>query len=277
MGIPYAEVIGDPVAHSKSPLIHKFWLEKLRIEGDYRAERLKAGQLAAYLARRRADPFWRGSNVTAPLKARAASLVGDPTGICARIGAMNAIFRSPLGRSLGANTDMIGIAAALDDAPGPESRVCVIGAGAAARAALEYLRLRGTSDIRLIVRDAVRGREVMRELAAGAAVHGLDDPGAGLAGAQWLINASPLGMAGKAPMPGAILDALDRMDDRGIVFDMVYSPLETDLLRRAATLGRGTVDGLAMLIGQAAPAFALFFGVPAPRDRDAELRAVLTS
>jgi shikimate dehydrogenase len=277
MGVPYAEVVGDPVAHSKSPLIHKFWLERLGLEGDYRIQRLRAGELKAHLDRRRADPFWRGSNVTAPLKARAASLVSDPTGICARIGAMNAIFRSPLGRSLGANTDMIGIAAALDDAPGPESRVCVIGAGAAARAALEYLRLRGTSDIRLIVRDAARGRDVLGAFASGGSVHGLDDGGAAISGAQWLINASPLGMAGMAPMPGAILDAVGRMDDKGIVFDMVYSPLETDLLRRAATLGRETVDGLAMLIGQAAPAFALFFGVPAPRNCDAELRAALTS
>jgi shikimate dehydrogenase len=277
MGIPYAEVIGDPVAHSKSPLIHKFWLDKLGMQGDYRAERLTAGELAAHLARRRADPFWRGCNVTAPLKTRAASLVSDPTGICARIGAMNAIFRSPLGRSLGANTDMIGIAAALEDAPGPGSRVCVIGAGAAARAALEYLRLRGTSDVRLIVRDVARGREVLRAFAAGGAVHGLDDGGAAISGAQWLINASPLGMTGMAPMPRAILDALDRMDDHGIVFDMVYSPLATELLRRAARLGREIVDGLDMLIGQAAPAFALFFGAPAPRDRDAELRAVLTS
>jgi shikimate dehydrogenase len=277
MGIPYAEVIGDPVAHSKSPLIHKFWLEQLGLEGDYRAERLSAGALKAHLARRRADPFWRGCNVTAPLKALAASLVSDPTGICARIGAMNAIFRAPLGRSLGANTDLLGIAAALDDAPGPESRVCVIGAGAAARAALEYLRLRGTRDVRLIVRNAARGRVAHEALAIGGAVHSLDDGAAGLAGAQWLINASPLGMAGRAPMPRAILDALDGMDETGIVFDMVYAPVETDLLRRAEALGRSKVDGLEMLVGQAAPAFALFFGAPAPRDRDAELRARLTS
>ncbi|HVQ07239.1 MAG TPA: shikimate dehydrogenase [Allosphingosinicella sp.] len=277
MGIPYAEVIGDPVAHSKSPLIHKFWLETLGLEGDYRAERIRAGELRAHLARRRADPFWRGCNVTAPLKARAASLVSDPTGICARIGAMNAIFRSPLGCSLGANTDLLGIADALGDAPGPESRACVIGAGAAARAALEYLRLRGTRDIHLIARNVARGRLVHGTLATGGAVHPLSDCAGAIAGAQWVINASPLGMAGRAPMPRAILDALAAMDDRGIVFDMVYAPVETALLERAGALGRGTVDGLDMLVGQAAPAFALFFGAPAPRDCDAELRWLLTS
>jgi shikimate dehydrogenase len=277
MGIPYAEVIGDPVAHSKSPLIHKFWLEKLGLEGDYRAERVQPSQLRAHLARRRADPFWRGSNVTSPLKARAAALVSDPTGLAARIGAMNAIFRSPLGRSLGANTDMIGIAAALGDAPGPGHRACVIGAGGAARAALEYLRLRGTSDVRLIVRDLARGRIVHRAFAAGGTVHALDDSAVALAGAQWLINASPLGMAGRMPMPRAILDAVEGMDRQGIVFDMVYSPVETALLRHARALGREGVDGLDMLIGQAAPAFELFFGAPAPRQCDAELRAVLTS
>jgi shikimate dehydrogenase len=277
MGIPYAEVVGDPVAHSKSPLIHKFWLERLGLEGDYRVHRLRPAELKAYLDRRRADPFWRGSNVTAPLKARAASLVSDPTGICARIGAMNAIFRSPLGRGLGANTDLLGIAAALADAPGPGSRVCVIGAGAAARATLEYLRLRGTSDVRLIVRDIARGRTVHEVLAPGGAVHPLDDGAAAVAGAHWLINASPLGMAGRTPMPRAILDALEGMDESGIVFDMVYAPVETELLRRAGALGRRTVDGLDMLVGQAAPAFALFFGVAAPRDGDAALRGLLTS
>jgi shikimate dehydrogenase len=277
MGIPYAEVVGDPVAHSKSPLIHKFWLERLGLEGDYCAERVQPDQLKAHLDRRRADPFWRGSNVTAPLKARAASLVSDPTGLCARIGAMNAVFRSPLGHSLGANTDMIGIAAALGDAAAPGQRACVIGAGAAARAALEYLRLRGVSDVHLIVRDIARGRNVHRAFATGGAVHALDDIAAALAGAHWLINASPLGMAGRIPMPRAILDAVDGMDDHGIVFDMVYAPVETALLGRARALGRESVDGLDMLIGQAAPAFALFFGAPAPRDRDAELRALLTS
>jgi shikimate dehydrogenase len=277
MGIPYAEVIGDPVAHSKSPLIHKFWLEKLGLEGDYRVHRLRAAELKIYLDRRRADPFWRGSNVTAPLKARAAALVSDPTGLSARIGAMNAIFRSPLGHSLGANTDMIGIAAALGDGAAPGQRACVIGAGGAARAALEYLRLRGTSDVQLIVRDVAKGRIVHRAFASGGAVHALDDSAAGLAGAQWLINASPLGMAGRAPMPRGILDALEGMAGHGLVFDMVYSPVETALLGRARALGRKRVDGLDMLIGQAAPAFELFFGASAPREYDAELRAVLTS
>lgn len=277
MGVPYAEVIGDPVAHSKSPLIHKFWLKTLGLEGDYRTHRLRAAALKAHLERRRADPFWRGSNVAAPLKARAAALVSDPTGLSARIGAMNAVFRSPLGRSLGANTDMIGIAAALGDAAAPGQRACVIGAGGAARAALEYLRLRGVSDVRLIVRDIAKGRNVHQAFATGGGVHGLDDCGTAIAGAHWLINASPLGMAGRNAMPRAILEALEGMDESGTVFDMVYAPVETALLARAKALGRESVDGLAMLIGQAAPAFALFFGAPAPRDRDAELRAMLTS
>lgn len=127
------------------------------------------------------------------------------------------------------------------------------------------------------MRDVARGRLVHRAFAAGGTVHALDDGAAAIAGAQWLINASPLGMAGRAPMPRAILEALEGMDDSGIVFDMVYAPVETALLGRASALGRKSVDGLDMLIGQAAPAFELFFGSPAPRDCDAELRALLTS
>jgi shikimate dehydrogenase len=268
MGIPYAEVIGDPVAHSLSPAIHKYWLERLAMEGDYRATRCKAGDLTDYLERRCADPFWRGSNVTAPLKAEAARLAVDPTGLCTRIGAANAIFRSPLGCGVGANTDVIGIAAAIG-AAAPKS-ACIVGAGGAARAALEVLRVRGTTDIRLLARDS-------RKACRLGAAYAFDDARAAAAGADCVINATPLGMTRGPEMPEALLAALDRTAEDALVLDMVYAPLETALLGRARSLGRRTVDGLTMLIGQARPAFALFFGVPAPPDADGELRGRLAS
>ena len=276
MGVPYAEVVGDPIAHSKSPLIHKFWLGKLGIEGDYRARRCRPGALGAYVRDRCADPFWRGCNVTAPLKAEAAAVAVDSTGVCARIGAANALFRSPLGCAVGANTDLHGIAEALDGAERP-GRVCLIGAGGAARAVLEELRVRGAGDVRMIVRDVARGRVAHAACGTGVGVYGFGDCAAALAGAEWLINATPLGMAGRPPMPDAVLDRLEETTADALVFDMTYVPAETALLRRARETGRRTVDGIAMLIAQAAPAFELFFGVPAPRGHDAELRAVLAS
>lgn len=264
MGIPYAEVIGDPVAHSLSPAIHQFWLEKLGRPGDYRATRCTARELPAYLKRRCCDPFWRGCNVTAPLKAEAARLALDATGVCARIGAANTILRSPLGCGVGANTDVIGIAAALSEAP--LGRAVVIGAGGAARAALEVLRLRGTGEVTALVRSP-----------RGGASRPLEAAGEALEGADCVVNATPLGMEGAAPMPEPVLDALAATAADALVVDMVYVPLETALLRRARQAGRRAVDGLTVLIGQAAPAFELFFGVAAPREHDRELRDRLTS
>ena len=275
MGIPYAEVIGDPVAHSKSPLIHKFWLGKLALKGDFRALQLAPGGLSAYLASRCSDPFWRGCSVTAPLKERAAGAVSDPTGVCRRIGAANAIFRSPLGCGIGANTDLHGIAAALARSDSPAERVCVVGSGGAARAVLEFLRLRGTRHVSLVARDLDKGRVLHRRFAARGDVYPFEQASAAMAGAEWVINATPLGMDGSEAMPASLIDALAATDEAALVLDMVYAPRETALLRRASELGRRTVDGLTMLIEQAAPAFELLFGAAAPRQHDGELRRAL--
>ncbi len=278
MGIPYAEVIGDPIAHSKSPLIYKFWLKKLDIKGDYRAARCTAAGFPHYLAGRCADPFWKGCSVTAPLKEAACRQVADPAGICARIGAVNAIFRSPLGCGIGANTDVLGIASALSSSGFQQGRACIIGAGGATRAALECLSMREGAEVSLLVRDVVRGKALLSAFGrpGGAAFRIADCRGA-LTGADLLINASPLGMAGMEGMPSRVLDALHVLGDSAVVFDMVYTPFETALLRRAGDCGRRTIDGFTMLIAQAAPAFELFFGRPAPRQHDAELRELLRS
>lgn len=276
MGVPYAEVIGDPIAHSKSPLIHKFWLGKLGLKGDYRAHCVASGDVPRYIGERCADPFWRGCNVTAPLKSEAAKAAMDPTGIAARVGAANALFRSPLRCAVAANTDVLGVAAALNVPDSIGQSVCLIGAGGAARAALEFLRIRGTTEVLFIVRDVEKARHLHREFGISGGVYPFDDCAVAIAGAEWLINATPLGMAGQPPMPAAVLDLLPETMEYGLVFDMVYVPHETALLRRAREIGRRTADGIAMLIGQAAPAFELFFGRPAPRQYDAELRELLT-
>lgn len=266
MGVAYAEVIGDPVGHSLSPAIHRFWLEKLGLRGDYRSTRCTARELPRLLGQRCADPFWRGCSVTAPLKAPAAKLVVDPTRICTRLGAANAVFRSPLGCGVGANTDLIGVAEALGDAK-PE-RACIIGAGGAARAASEVLRLRG-AEVTILARNPSK--------IVGVRARSIDRASEALAGVDCLVNATPLGMAGAAEMPDSVLDALARTAENALILDMVYAPLETELLVRARAQGRKAVDGLAMLIGQAAPAFELFFGAAPPRGHDSELRERLTS
>ena len=271
MGVRYAEVIGDPIGHSLSPTIHRFWLDRLGLAGRYEAVRVSPADFPRYLAKRCADPFWRGCSVTAPLKQAAAALVSDPTGVCRRIGACNAIFRSPLGCGIGANTDVVGVAAALPPAAVTGKKVCLIGAGGAARAVLEYLRLHRPAEVALLVRDPARATAAA-DLPLQGEFRGFDEAEAALAGAGCVVNASPLGMSGMPPLPPAVVGAVEATAEDAYVLDLVYAPLETELLRRADACGRRPVDGLAVLVGQAAPAFELFFGVAPPRDGDAELR-----
>jgi shikimate dehydrogenase len=282
MGRPYAEVIGDPIGHSKSPLIHGFWLEALGLAGDYRAVQVPAGGLASYLESRRGDPFWRGCNVTAPLKREAAELLGDPTGICAWLGAVNCVFRSPLACAVPANTDLAGIAEALDGVKLEGEKACLIGTGGAAMAALCYLLGRHVGTVSVLARDRTKAealcRLVPKPQAASLAPAGLEQAAAAVGGARLVVNATPMGMrGGPAPRP-EIVDALaGALGPDASVFDMVYSPPETALLAAARARGAHCIDGLTMLVGQAAPAFETFFGAPAPRARDPELRARLAA
>jgi shikimate dehydrogenase len=269
---PYAELIGDPVAHSKSPAIHLFWLGKLGLDGDYRAHRLTAAELADYLARRRRDPHWRGCNVTMPLKRAVVPLVRDPAGLAGGLGAMNILVAHEDGL-FGSTTDVGGffepiaeraMAGAFADSP-----VVLIGAGGAARAAALAL---ATWTKRLVVkaRDRAAAEAVLADTAAcgEAAACGAPLPAAAL-----LVNATPLGMTGLPPLA----PDLAPLPAGAIVYDMVYDPLETPLLAAARARGLEIVDGLSMLVAQAALSFEMFFDHPAPREHDAELRRLLTS
>lgn len=275
---PYAEVIGDPIYQSKSPLIHNFWLAKSGIRGDYRAIRVRADGLARYLADRRDDPAWRGCNVTIPHKIAAIELVDSALRTAQKVGAANCIYRSAKGL-IGENSDVEGVLESIDAVSGQRDAgiTCLIGAGGAARAALHALDIAGLRELHIVVRRAERGQELLDSFGLAGTVHKFDDAAAAMHGADTIINASPLGMIGQARMPPEVLDALPSVDPAALVFDMVYAPLETQLLTAAAAHGLRTVDGLTMLIGQADLAFQLFFQAPAPRQHDAELRALLTA
>lgn len=277
MALPYAEVIGDPVAHSKSPLIHKFWLEKLGISADYRIFHVQPRELASYLDERRRDTRWRGCNVTAPLKGKAAELVGAPAGLCDFVGAVNCIVRTPLSCLAGTNTDLNGLDEALTGADFGSSDICIIGAGGSARAALCYLVQNGARNVTIIARNRARAEAMRKMIPAGSAsmkVAGFEGVSALISSSDIVINATPMGMPGAARMPAAILDGFSAGQ---LVFDMVYEPVDTELMSAAKSAGARTVGGLTMLIGQAAPAFELFFGMPAPRQHDGELARLLSA
>jgi shikimate dehydrogenase len=265
---PYAEVIGDPISHSKSPAIHGFWLEALRIEADYRAAHVTPDGLAAYFAARRDDSDWRGCNITIPHKQAALDLVEDRGGVRASIGAVNTVIRD--GAALvGTNTDAGGFYAPIAGLELEGAHAVVIGAGGAARAILFALSRLGIGRVTIQNRNVLKAAALLGSFGLKGDSVPLGSP---LPPAALVVNTSSLGMTGYPPLE---LD-LSPLPDDAVVYDIVYAPLETDLLAQARDRELHTVDGLDMLIGQAALAFELFFGAEPPRDRDEELRAILT-
>lgn len=285
MGRPYAEVIGDPIAQSKSPAIHNFWISKLGIDAEYRACLVAGDGLADYLAVRRADSTWRGCNVTMPHKQAVMPLLDAVEEPAASVGAVNTIRPALDGLLIGSNTDVAGflepLHALLKDTH--YFRMArVLGTGGAARAIVGALADRNFVIV-LAGRDPAKARALLEQLGPGGDHHAVDlahfatptdfafDDRAGCC--DLVVNASPLGMRGQPPLafdwshapPGAI------------AYDIVTDPVETAFLQGARASGHRTIDGLAMLIGQATMAFEQFFGQPAPREHDAELRALLNA
>lgn len=244
---PYAEVIGDPIAHSKSPAIHNFWLETLGIEAAYRATLVT--DLNEYFGARRGDPDWRGCNVTAPHKQAVIPFLDEAS----PIGAVNCVVRND-DRLIGLNTDVDGVNEALAGAD--LGKIVLIGAGGAAMAVRAALG--PDANIVGITRRTI-------------------DNVALISGATLIINATPLGMDHAGPMPQCLLAALASASAApgATAFDMVYQPLDTLFLQAARTAGLRTVDGLTMLTGQARQAFRLFFGAEPPAEHDARLRDLL--
>ena len=274
---PYAEVIGDPITHSKSPLIHNFWLAKLGIDAEYRKTHVRAEDLAEYFTRRRSDPAWRGCNVTIPHKQTSSTLVDSLSPDATKIGAVNTIIPSEGGLG-GHNTDAEGIRTAIASVTLRGASVGMIGAGGAARAAMQVFKEADVLEVLIAARSAEKALALNDEFRMSGGGYDLNDCGTVFAGVDLIVNASPLGMVGGESFSPEILTHLDLSEGLGSsIFDMVYAPLDTELLRAADARGFQTIDGLQMLVGQAAAAFELFFGQPAPRGHDAELRALLTA
>lgn len=264
----YAHVIGDPIAHSKSPIIHRFWLEALGIAGEYSALRVPRAGLADYVARERQQPEWRGCNVTMPLKLDALLLADDATDRAAAAGAANILVPRD-GKLIAGNSDVgavISLVAPLNGKDLPEG-IVVLGNGGAARAVLVALRYLQAEHVRIQARDMAAALALAIEFGLSEGPSPFNRP-IDLGG---LINATPLGMADH---PALTLDLSD-MPKGGWVMDMVTDPTETALLRQARSAGFKTIDGITMLVEQAAASFELFFGRPPPRDRDASLLEML--
>lgn len=254
-----AFVIGHPIAHSRSPLIHGHWLAQHGIDGSYEAIDVAPADLPAFFARVRAGEF-AGGNVTIPHKAAAFVFADELDPLCKTIGAANTLVWRPTG-VLGFNTDYLGFLGNLDQsAPGwdqePRAAI-VIGAGGAARAILVALQSRNVPAIHLLNRSPGKAEDLARDLGGAITAGPLGDFASHARAAGLLVNCSSVGMHGTA-FEGFDLGLLPAT---AVVNDLVYVPLETPLLAAARQVGLRTVDGLGMLLHQAVPGFKAWFGV----------------
>ncbi|HEV2550405.1 MAG TPA: shikimate dehydrogenase [Stellaceae bacterium] len=255
-----AGVMGWPVEHSRSPTLHGFWLKHYGIAGEYVTLPVPPGELARALRALPREGF-AGCNLTLPHKEAALAIIDHIDPSARRIGAVNTIVVGADQSLEGRNTDAFGFIENLR-AGAPEWRAergaaVVLGAGGAARAVVAALLDAGVPDLRLLNRHRARAESLAAALGGKIRVLDWEARAGALAGAALLVNTTSLGMHG-APALDLPLDALD---PAAVVNDIVYVPLETPLLAAARRRGNTVVDGLGMLLHQARPAFAAWFGV----------------
>lgn len=255
-----AGVMGWPVGHSRSPRLHGYWLDLHGIDGAYVPLAVRPGDLGAAL---RALPKlgFRGCNLTVPHKEEALSIVDRLDDTARRIGAVNTVVVEDDGSLTGRNTDAPGfIANLVQGAPGltlDGATAMVVGAGGAARGVIAGLIEAGVVQIRLANRSADKTNALVHAFGSYVVAMPWDERADHLDDVDLLVNSTSLGMVGQPPLDLS-LDGLPR---RAIVTDIVYAPLETDLLARARARGNPVVDGLGMLLHQAVPGFEAWFGI----------------
>ncbi len=253
-----AFVIGDPVSHSRSPLIHGHWLAKHGVDGSYEAIHVKQDELGVFLAGLKKNGF-AGGNVTVPHKEAVFAHAAQRDEIAEEIGAANTLWLED-GKLCATNTDSFGFAQNLDElAPGWDriSSALVIGAGGASRAVIHALKSRGVSDIRVANRTRERAIELRKAFGPKISAHGLEALGQLAEDVGLVVNTTSLGMKGEGAIP---LD-MARLPANTLVTDIVYLPLETPFLKAARHVGLRVADGLGMLLHQARPGFEKWFGV----------------
>jgi shikimate dehydrogenase len=252
-------VIGWPVAHSRSPLIHGYWLKHYGIDGSYGREAVAPEDLAGFI-KRLSSLGYVGCNVTLPHKEQVYGLVEVQDLTTRRIEAVNTVYVEG-GRLLGFNSDAYGFVAhlrsVLPDWKAQATSVLVLGAGGAARAIVAGLLAEGVSHVTIANRTEERGRALAKHFGDNVSAIAWAHIPERLPGCHLVVNTTLLGMAGQPPLE---ID-LSGLPSAAAVADIVYVPLETDLLRQARARGHAVVDGLGMLLHQAVPGFEVWFGV----------------
>lgn len=266
-------LVGHPVSHSLSPPMHEAALAHYGLAGEYKLIDLSAQQLARL--RELSASGFVGLNVTVPHKQAVLQYLTDLSDEARQLGAVNAISLADNGRMIGHNTDMGGFVLALTEswqAPLAGRAACVLGAGGAARAAVWGLSSLGWPEVRIVARNKQAASTLTAELLAhkplfqpsivyAAVDDRFDQP------ADLVVNCTPVGLADSV-VPDWMADLIKHVRPDGLVFDMVYSKTgkETPIVRLAGSCGKRAVDGLPMLVNQAALAFSIWTGRPGPYD-----------
>lgn len=257
--IPLVAVLGSPVAHSKSPLLHGFWLKQFGIQGHYVPIDVMAADLEQVLQTLPKMGFV-GANVTLPHKEKVLSIADQISDRAALIGAANTLVFQPDGKLYADNTDGYGfienIRQHAPDWQAKDGPALVLGAGGAARAIVSALLEAGAPEVRISNRTRARADQIKSDFGGRVGVVDWVKAGAEIEYAHTLVNTTSLGMTGKS----ALTVSLDKLNPETLVTDIVYSPLETELLKAARSKGCRVVDGLGMLIHQAVPGFQRWFG-----------------
>ncbi len=266
-------VIGWPIEHSRSPMIHGYWLKRYGVAGSYTKQAVRPEEIADFL-RGLARRGFAGCNVTLPHKQAALAAADERDAAATAIGAANTLWLDA-GRLIASNTDGYGfmthLAQSVPRWNAVDAPVAILGAGGAARAIVHGFLEAGIGEIRLLNRTLARAEDLAHHFGARVKPYAWSERRAQLSDAGILVNTTSIGMAGSG-----VLDIdLSWLRPDCIVAEIVYVPLETDLLRRARARGHRTVDGLGMLLHQAVPGFEKWFGVK-PQVTD-ELRALLVA
>ncbi|MDJ0512541.1 MAG: shikimate dehydrogenase [Methyloceanibacter sp.] len=272
---PRACVIGWPVEHSRSPVIHGYWLEHYRIDGAYVKEAVTPEDIGGFLRSLSAHGYV-GANVTLPHKEAALRAVDHADDAAQAIGAVNTVWLDERGALQGSNTDAYGFMTNLDTlAPtwcdGADVAM-VLGAGGAARAIIHGLVESGVPRILLTNRTVAKAEALAREFGGPVEVIPWETKNAALSACGLLVNSTSLGMTGQPPLD-IMVSALPAS---AVVTDIVYVPLETPLLEAARARGLVAVDGLGMLLHQAVPGFERWFGVRPAVTPELRARVVAT-
>ncbi|MDK1387375.1 shikimate dehydrogenase [Sinorhizobium sp. 8-89] len=257
--VNHAFVTGFPVRHSRSPLIHGYWLRELGIAGSYRAYEIPPEGFPEFMLQLKSGASGLcGGNVTIPHKEAAFRLSDRPDELSAELGAANTLWVED-GEICATNTDGRGFVANLDERAKGWDRIStavVLGAGGASRAVIQAVRDRGVKAIHVVNRTPERAQELADRFGAAVHAHPLGALPEVMSGAGLFVNTTSLGMDGE---PAPEID-FSMMDEGAVVTDIVYVPLKTPLLRQAEDQGFAIVDGLGMLLHQAVPGFEKWFG-----------------